>query len=211
MWSVHDLSSRIPACYFQSLQDYSAWCLSSFYFPLRFLSLVVWSGSLLSSHPVALLFSRSSQTARRVSLSSSLNMPWWLLVVCHQVLQLCYSWDAGWLSWSLLYLASSHWPLKVCLLVRYQTSCLAEVYYVYLVHHQVYIARNLVSWKSVLEELLDTFRSWAKARNESHTVDVILVDFIKAFYSVRHQHLLVKSRGYGISGNFLNWLSDYHC
>ena len=61
--------------------------------------------------------------------------------------------------------------------------------------------------RSCLSELLDIFHSWAKARNDSHKVHVILVDFTKAFYFVPRQHLVVKLKGYGISDNHLNWLN----
>ena len=43
--------------------------------------------------------------------------------------------------------------------------------------------------------------SWVKARNDSHKVDV--------FYSVPHQRLLAKLKGYGIGGNLLNWLTHF--
>ena len=58
-------------------------------------------------------------------------------------------------------------------------------------------------------QLLDTFHSWAKARNDSHKVDVILLDFTKAFDSVPHQRLLANLKGYGIGGNLLNWLTYF--
>ena len=41
--------------------------------------------------------------------------------------------------------------------------------------------------RSCLSQLLDTFLSWAKGRNDSHKVD-----FTKAFDSVPHQRLLSK-------------------
>ena len=40
-------------------------------------------------------------------------------------------------------------------------------------------------------------------------MDVILLDFTKAFDSVPHQRLLVKLKGYGIGGNLLNLLADF--
>ena len=43
--------------------------------------------------------------------------------------------------------------------------------------------------------------SRVKARNDSHKVDV--------FYSVPHQRLLAKLKGYGIGGNLLNWLTHF--
>ena len=63
--------------------------------------------------------------------------------------------------------------------------------------------------RSCLSQLLDTFHSWVEARNSSRKVDVTLLDFTKAFDSVPHQRLLVRMRGYGISGNLLSWLSDF--
>ena len=63
--------------------------------------------------------------------------------------------------------------------------------------------------RSCLSQLLNTFHSWAKARNDSHKVDVILLDFTKAFNSVPHQWLLAKLKGYGIGGNLVNWLTHF--
>ena len=41
----------------------------------------------------------------------------------------------------------------------------------------------------------------------SHQVDVILIDFQKAFDKVPHQQLLTKLRYYGIQGKIHEWLS----
>ena len=75
--------------------------------------------------------------------------------------------------------------------------------------HQVFIGEQFgfMKKRSCLSQLLDTFHSWAKARNDSHKADVILLDFTKAFDSVPHQRLLAKLKGYGIGGNLLNWLT----
>ena len=42
-----------------------------------------------------------------------------------------------------------------------------------------------------------------------YKVDIILLDFIKAFDSVPHQRLLAKLKGYEIGGNLLNWLTHF--
>lgn len=52
--------------------------------------------------------------------------------------------------------------------------------------------------RSSLSKLLDTFQLRAKARNESHKVDVILLDLTKAVDSVPHKRLLVKLKGYDL-------------
>ena len=71
--------------------------------------------------------------------------------------------------------------------------------------HQVFIGEQFGFMKKSCcpSQLLDTFHSWAKARNDSHKVDVILLDFAKAFDSVPHQRLLANLKGYGIGGNLL--------
>ena len=63
--------------------------------------------------------------------------------------------------------------------------------------------------RSCLSQILDTFHSWTNARNDSHKVDVILLDFSKACDSVPHQRLLAKLNGYGIGGYLLNWLTHF--
>ena len=63
--------------------------------------------------------------------------------------------------------------------------------------HQVFIGEQFgfMKKRSCPSQLLDTFRSWAKARNDSHKVDVILLEFTKAFDSVPHQRLLAEVEG----------------
>ena len=63
--------------------------------------------------------------------------------------------------------------------------------------HQVFIGNQFGFRKkrSCPSQLLDTFRSWAKARNDWHKVYVVLLDFTKAFDSVPHQPLLAEVEG----------------
>lgn len=63
--------------------------------------------------------------------------------------------------------------------------------------------------RSCLSQFLNNFHTWAKARNDSHKVDVILLDFTKTFDSVPHQRLLAKLKRYGIGGNLLNGLTHF--
>ena len=45
--------------------------------------------------------------------------------------------------------------------------------------------------------------------DQGYSVDVIYLDFEKAFDSVPHQRLLKKIYGYGIRGNLYNWIKDF--
>ena len=50
---------------------------------------------------------------------------------------------------------------------------------------------------------------WTAALDEHYAVDVIYLDFKKAFDSVPHQGLLTKIKLYGIEGNIFKWLSSF--
>ena len=60
--------------------------------------------------------------------------------------------------------------------------------------------------KSCLTNLLETFEDLNRAVDERKDIDVIYLDYKKAFDSVPHQRLLCKLQGYGITGKQLNWI-----
>ena len=45
--------------------------------------------------------------------------------------------------------------------------------------------------------------------DEGHQVDVLFLDFKKAFDTVPHRRLLIKLKAYGINGDVLQWLSNF--
>jgi hypothetical protein len=63
--------------------------------------------------------------------------------------------------------------------------------------------------RSCLTNLLLSFESWSKALDSRHAVDIIYIDFRKAFDSVPHKRLLYKLQTYGIDGQLLKWLESF--
>ena len=63
--------------------------------------------------------------------------------------------------------------------------------------------------RSCLTNLLESFEEWTAALDDHYAVDVIYLDFKKAFDSVPHQRLLGKIKSYGIEGNIFKWLSSF--
>ena len=63
--------------------------------------------------------------------------------------------------------------------------------------------------RSCESQLIVTLHNLAKSLDEKSQVDVILLDFEKAFNKVSHRHLLHKAEFYGIHGNILNWTRDF--
>ena len=49
----------------------------------------------------------------------------------------------------------------------------------------------------------------AKWKDDGHNVDMLIMDFSKAFDTVPHQQLLSKLESYGIYGNLENWLRHW--
>ena len=45
--------------------------------------------------------------------------------------------------------------------------------------------------------------------DKGHAVDIVYLDFSKAFDKVPHQRLLLKCQGLGIRGNLLAWIADW--
>lgn len=65
------------------------------------------------------------------------------------------------------------------------------------------------SQRSCISNLLLARESWADAKSMRTGVDVIFVDFSKAFDKVSHDKLLSKLRVFGVCGSVLEWLADF--
>ncbi|CAH8546979.1 unnamed protein product [Dicrocoelium dendriticum] len=62
---------------------------------------------------------------------------------------------------------------------------------------------------SCLTNSLVAREAWAEAVDNGHVVDVLFVDFSKAFDKVPHLRLSHKLRSYGVSGRALHWVSAF--
>ena len=62
---------------------------------------------------------------------------------------------------------------------------------------------------SCLTNLLETFESWTEDVDKGYSVDVIFLDFQKAFDKVPRTRLLLKLSAYGIEGKVLCWIADF--
>jgi hypothetical protein len=63
--------------------------------------------------------------------------------------------------------------------------------------------------KSTTTHLLECCFDWNVALRSRRAVDVIYLDFAKAFDSVVHSKLLAKSASYGISNMVLKWIESF--
>lgn len=63
--------------------------------------------------------------------------------------------------------------------------------------------------RSCESQLIITIHEIARRMCKSTQVDVILLDFAKAFDKVPHRRLLEKLNYYGVRGNILNWIESF--
>ena len=63
--------------------------------------------------------------------------------------------------------------------------------------------------RSCVSNLLMARESWVSALDTGARLDVVFVDFSKAFDKVPHQRLLAKLTAHGIRGKMLTWIADF--
>lgn len=68
---------------------------------------------------------------------------------------------------------------------------------------------GFLNGRSCVTQLLECLNEWTSFLDKGQAVDVIYLDFAKAFDCVPHQRLLSKLKGYGIEGQSLGWIKDF--
>jgi len=66
---------------------------------------------------------------------------------------------------------------------------------------------GFLSKHSTCSQLIESVNDWTLALNARHCVDVVSVDFSKAFDCVVHSKFISKLQSYGIGGPLLAWIS----
>ncbi len=63
--------------------------------------------------------------------------------------------------------------------------------------------------RSCTTQILEALDCWTKLLEEGEAIDVIYLDFAKAFDKVPHKRLIRKCEAFGIKGKLLNWLGAF--
>ena len=68
---------------------------------------------------------------------------------------------------------------------------------------------GFVPGRSCTTQLLHVLDYFTKHLHKGYSVDVIYLDFLKAFDTVPHQRLIQKLSSFGIHGKMLQWIKDF--
>ena len=68
---------------------------------------------------------------------------------------------------------------------------------------------GFVLGRSCMTQLLVTLEPWTKLQDSGAPIDVIYLDFKKAFDTIPYQRLLRKLKAYGITGKVQEWIRDF--
>ena len=68
---------------------------------------------------------------------------------------------------------------------------------------------GFIPGKSCITQLLETLEEITDAMDQGYDVDIIYVDYTKAFDKIPHKRLLKKLWGYGIRGKIYSWIKDF--
>jgi hypothetical protein len=68
---------------------------------------------------------------------------------------------------------------------------------------------GFVSGRSCLTNLLEAFDAWTRLLDEGYGIDVIFLDYQKAFDTVPHSRLLKKIKEIGVPDKLLEWITSF--
>jgi ribonuclease P/MRP protein subunit RPP40 len=98
-----------------------------------------------------------------------------------------------------------------CVLCKVMESLVRDVIVEHLSKHNLIRSsqHGFMAGRSTVTNLLAYMETLTKLLDDGHAVDVLYLDFAKAFDKVPHSRLLAKCRGLGLGGKLLQWIERW--
>lgn len=109
-------------------------------------------------------------------------------------------------------LVENYRPISLlCITSKILERCVFKRYYSHLLPSFYYLQYGFLKGKSTVTQLLVVYHGILDSLADGKDVDVIHLDFSKAFDKVPHFQLLAKLQNFGITGPALEWIKSYLC
>ena len=108
--------------------------------------------------------------------------------------------------------AGNYRPVSLtCVLCKVMESILRDEIVTHLHKNNLIRAtqHGFMAGRSCLTNLLEYLEDLTKLVDQGHAVDIVYLDFAKAFNKVPHRRLMMKCQGLGISGKVLAWITEW--
>ena len=109
-------------------------------------------------------------------------------------------------------IAENYRPISLTsILCKIMESCIRDEILLHLQVNNLLSTRQygFLHGRSTVTQLLNYLDKCANVIADGGVVDSIYLDFAKAFDTVPHRRLINKLKAYGISGQILNWITEY--
>ena len=109
-------------------------------------------------------------------------------------------------------MASNYRPVShTCIICKVLESLVREHIMSHMTRNRLFANAQygFIPRRSTVMQLLRVLDDWTQTLDEGGSVNVIYMDFQKAFDTVPHRRLLYKLSRYGITGNLLQWIKAF--
>jgi hypothetical protein len=106
--------------------------------------------------------------------------------------------------------AENYRPISLLPIVsKVMERCVCNRFYAPVSHLTTSLQHGFMRNRSCLTQLLSVLHSTGKSLDQNTQTDILYLDFAKAFDCVDHVILIEKLKWYCVTGNLLNWFTDY--
>ena len=107
---------------------------------------------------------------------------------------------------------SNYRPVSLtCVICKVLESIVRDVIVTYFNDFKIFAdcQHGFRSKRSCMTQLIQVMDDLTVLTDDRKAIDIVYLDFRKAFDSVPHKRLLIKLKNYGIHGSLLDWISDF--
>ena len=108
--------------------------------------------------------------------------------------------------------ANNYRPISLTSIIcRIMESIIREEVIEHMKKHNLFSDKQygFISGRSTSLQLLKVLDLWTQILDNGGQIDIIYMDFMKAFDQVPHRRLVGKIESYGIGGDIIGWISDF--